>query len=164
MPDDKTTPGSGRPPADARPGLPKVPGYDVIKELGRGGTAVVYRATDLALNREVAIKVLHEQFDPDSDAARRFTHEARITARLQHPGIPPIHALGTLTDGRPFIVIKRIQGHTLRDLLQDRPYPSANLPRFVTIFEQVCQAVAYAHDREIIHRDLKRNRSGNASE
>lgn len=110
MSDDRTTPVSGRPVGKPRPGLPVVPGYELIKELGRGGTGVVYRATDLALGREVAIKLLHEQYATDSEVARRFTHEAQITARLQHPGIPPVHALGTLPDGRPYMPPEQAAG------------------------------------------------------
>ena len=71
---------------------------------------VVYRARDLDLGREVAVKVLLPQYAPDSPTARRFVDEARITGRLQHPGIPPIHRVGTLADGRPFLAMKLITG------------------------------------------------------
>ena len=100
-------------------------------------------------------KVLQEQFGPDSGAARRFADEARIAAQLQHPGIPPVHDLGTLPDGRPFLAMKLIKGDTLDALLVARPDPSADRGRFVAAFEAVCQAVAYAHSRGVIHRDLK---------
>src|SRR5262245_55080742 len=73
--------------------------YALGEEIARGGMGVVYRATDTALGREVAVKVLHERFAPDSGVARRFADEARIAAQLQHPGIPPVHDLGTLPDG-----------------------------------------------------------------
>jgi hypothetical protein len=75
--------------------------YRVGDEIARGGMGVVYRATDTALGREVAIKVLHHRFGPDSGPARRFAEEARITAQLQHPAIPPVHDFGSLADGRP---------------------------------------------------------------
>src|SRR5262249_35503705 len=81
--------------------------------------------------------------------------EARITGQLQHPGVPAVHDLGALPDGRPFLAMKLVKGRTLADLLKERPDPSAHLPRFVAVVEQVCQAVAYAHERGVLHRDLK---------
>jgi tetratricopeptide (TPR) repeat protein len=116
---------------------------------------VVYRATDTVLGREVALKALSERFGPASAAARRFANEARITGQLQHPGIPPVHDLGTLPDGRPVFAMKLIKGRTLDELLADRPGPGHDRGRFVAVFEVVCQAVAYAHSRNVIHRDLK---------
>ena len=92
---------------------------------------------------------------PAPRVARRFADEARITAQLQHPAIPPVHDLGTLPDGRPFLAMKLIRGHTLEELLRRRPDPAAERGRFVAAFEQVCQAVAYAHAHGVIHRDLK---------
>src|SRR5262245_63094348 len=87
--------------------------------------------------------------------ARRFADEARITAQLQHPAIPPVHEVGTLPDGRPFLAMKLIKGQTLDALLASRPEPSVERGRFVAVFEQLCQAVAYAHAHGVIHRDLK---------
>ena len=136
-------------------GLPQVPGYEVEAVLGHGGMGVVYRATDRTLGREVAVKVLLARFAFDSGTARRFADEARITAQLQHPGIPPVHDLGTLPDGRPFLAMKLIKGQTLDALLASRPEPSAERGRFVAVFEHLCQAVAYAHAHGVIHRDLK---------
>jgi serine/threonine protein kinase/Flp pilus assembly protein TadD len=135
--------------------LPRVPGYEVEGVLGCGGMGVVYRATGSTLGREVAVKVLSDRFALDSCATRRFIDEARITAQLQHPGIPPVHDLGTLPDGRPFLAMKLIKGQTLDALLASRPEPSAERGRFVAVFEQLCQAVAYAHAHGVIHRDLK---------
>src|SRR5262249_28326264 len=80
--------------------------------------------------------------------------EARIAGRLQHPGVPPVHDLGRLPDGRAFLAMKLIRGDTLEALLRDRHDPSHDRGRFVAVFEQVCQAVAYAHSQGIIHRDL----------
>jgi tetratricopeptide (TPR) repeat protein len=115
----------------------------------------IYRATDTALGREVAIKVLQDKHGPDSGLARRFTDEARITAQLQHPAIPPVHDLGTLPDGRPFLAMKLIKGRTLEELLAARPDVTSERGRFLGAYEQVCQAVAYAHAHGVIHRDLK---------
>jgi tetratricopeptide (TPR) repeat protein len=129
--------------------------YELLGEIARGGMGVIYRASDTALGREVAVKVLQDKYAPDSGAARRFADEARIAAQLQHPGIPPVHDLGTLPDGRPFLAMKLIKGQTLEELLTARPDPFADRGRFVAAFEQVCQALAYAHAHDVIHRDLK---------
>ncbi|MFO0868076.1 MAG: tetratricopeptide repeat protein [Pirellulales bacterium] len=125
------------------------------EEIARGGMGVVCHATDTMLDRVIAVKILQDKFGTDTAAARRFLSEARITARLQHPAIPPVHDLGTLSDGRPFLVMKLIQGDTLDRLLKNRPSPAHDWGRFITVFAQICQAVAYAHARKVIHRDLK---------
>jgi tetratricopeptide (TPR) repeat protein len=129
--------------------------YALLGEIARGGMGVVYRATDRALGREVAVKVLQERFAPDSGAARRFADEARIAAQLQHPGIPAVHDVGALPDGRPFLAMKLIKGQTLDALLAGRPDLAAERGQYVAAFEQACQAVGYAHSRGVIHRDLK---------
>ena len=129
--------------------------YTLGPEIARGGMGAVYRATDTAFSREVAVKVLHDKYAPDSFTARRFADEARITGQLQHPGIPPVFDLGTLPDGRPFLAMKLIKGQTLDDLLKSRPDPAADRGRLVASFEQMCQAVAYAHAHHVLHRDLK---------
>src|SRR5262245_41900897 len=94
-------------------GLPQVPGYELLGEVGRGGMGVVHRARDRAHDRDVAFKLPQDVFPADSPVARRFADEVRITAQLQHPGIPPVHDLGTLPDGRPFLAMKFIKGSTL---------------------------------------------------
>jgi tetratricopeptide (TPR) repeat protein len=129
--------------------------YTLGDEIARGGMGIIHRAIDTVLGREVAVKVLHEKYTPESGAALRFAGEARITSQLQHPSIPPVHDLGTLTDGRPFLAMKLIKGQTLEELLQARPDPSAERGRFVAVFEHICQALAYAHSRNVLHRDLK---------
>src|SRR5262245_15676800 len=135
--------------------LPQVPGYELSAEIGGGGMGVAYKARDLSLDRDVAIKLLQDGYPADSSIARRFAVEARITAQLQHPGIPPVHQLGTLPDGRPFLAMKLIKGSTLDHLLAARPDLAHGRGRFVAAFEQVCQAVGYAHAHNVIHRDLK---------
>jgi serine/threonine protein kinase len=99
---------------------------------------VVYRARDLSLDRDVAVKILSDKYPADSAAARRFRDEARITSQLQHPGIPAVHELGATPDGRPFLAMKLIKGETLDDLLRHRPDPAAERGRLVAVFEQVC--------------------------
>src|SRR5947209_9654675 len=152
--DDVTAGPDGAARAESLESLPPTAAgrYEFLELLARGGMGVIYRAVDTVLGREVAIKVLQERFPVDSGAAHRFVDEARIAAQLQHPGIPAIHDLGTLPDGRPFLAMKLIKGRTLEEYLKDRGPDS---PNFVAVFEQVCQAVGYAHDHKVIHRDLK---------
>jgi tetratricopeptide (TPR) repeat protein/tRNA A-37 threonylcarbamoyl transferase component Bud32 len=128
--------------------------YQIEGEIARGGIGIVLRAHDTAFHRTVALKILQQHQD-SPNAAQRFLEEAQVLGQLQHPGIPPVHDLGTLPDGRPFFAMKLIKGRTLAELLQERPSPAHELPRFLAIFGQVCQAVAYAHSRGILHRDLK---------
>jgi tetratricopeptide (TPR) repeat protein len=145
-PPGATVPYLPAPPADA----PRIPGYRITAEIGHGGMGRVHAGHDLTLDREVALKTLL----PGADAGR-FVVEAKITARLPHPGIPPVHALGTLADGTPYLAMKLIRGRTLADLLKERPSPLHELPRFVQIFEQIAQAVGFAHAQGVLHRDLK---------
>ena len=113
--------------------------YVVHEQLGRGGMGAVYGATDTALGRQVAIKV-----------GARLTREARAIASLEHPGIVPVHDYGVLADGRPFYVMKRVDGRTLATHLESDP-PLAERLR---IFERMAEAVSFAHARGIVHRDL----------
>jgi eukaryotic-like serine/threonine-protein kinase len=141
---DRTPPFAGA--ADA----PTIPGYAITGEIARGGMGRVYAAIDHILEREVAIKTLL----PGADATR-FVTESKITARLPHPGIPPVYALGRLEDGTPYLAMKLIRGRTFAELLKGRASPSDDLSRFIAIFEQIAQAVGFAHEQGIIHRDLK---------
>jgi tetratricopeptide (TPR) repeat protein len=111
---------------------------------------VVYRARDLALDREVAVKVLLQRYELGSSTAARFVEEARITAQLQHPGIPAVYQVGALPDSRPFLAMKLIKGQTLDSLLKAK----APIDR-LAVFEAVAQAVGYAHAHGVLHRDLK---------
>ena len=132
--------------------MPGLNGYELSREIARGGMGVVYAARDLSLDREVAVKVMLPRMD-----AAEFVRESRVTARLPHPGIPPVYALGTLPepDGRPFLAMKLIKGETLDKLLKSRTDPSVDRGQFVAAFEQMCQAVGYAHAQGIVHPDLK---------
>ena len=133
----------------------EVPGYDILGELGRGGMGAVLRGRDPELGRDLAVKVLLERHHDDAKTARRFREEAQIGGQLQHPGVVPVYALGRLADGRPFFTMKLVEGRTLAALLKERPSPADDLPRFLHVFEQICQTLAYAHSRGVIHRDLK---------
>lgn len=123
--------------------------YEVIDEIGRGGMGTVYSARDRELGREVAIKIPNGL--TASGLEQRLQQEARVLARLEHPGIVPIHDAGRLADGRLFYVMKRVRGHTLREHLPSIP----DLAERLRIFERVCEPVAFAHDAGVIHRDLK---------
>ncbi len=130
--------------------------YHILGEIARGGMGIVLRAHDVGLGRDLAVKVLQSRHRGDSGIVGRFVEEARIGGQLQHPGIVPVHELGTLSDHRPYFTMKLVKGRTLAALLAERPSPSdSDLSRFLTIFEQVGQTVAYAHARRVIHRDLK---------
>jgi serine/threonine-protein kinase len=142
--------------AAAPPVTPAATGrYQLLEEIARGGMGAVLRGHDHDLDRELAIKVLLDDYRDEPNMVRRFLTEARISARLQHPGIVPVHELGRLPDGRPFLAMKLVQGRTLAELLAERHAPSDDLPRFLGIFAQICQTLAYAHSRGVIHRDLK---------
>ncbi|MCX7700865.1 MAG: serine/threonine protein kinase, partial [Gemmataceae bacterium] len=130
--------------------VPMIPGYRILDEIAHGGMGRVYAGHDQTLDREVAIKTLL----PGANA-ERFVTEAKITAKLPHPNIPPVHAMGTLPDGMPWLAMKLIRGQTLAKLLKDRSNPKDNQPRYIQIFEPIAQAVGFAHSRGIIHRDLK---------
>jgi serine/threonine protein kinase len=129
--------------------------FQLGPELARGGMGVVYSARDESLGRDVAVKVLHQRYLVDSLVGQRFVDEARITAQLQHPAIPPVFEVGRLGDERPYLAMKLIKGRTLEDLLKERSEPASGRGRFLAVFEQVCQAVGYAHSKHILHRDLK---------
>ncbi len=115
----------------------------------------VLKGRDPDLGRDLAVKVLLEGHRGNPDLLRRFVEEAQIGGQLQHPGIVPVYELGTFADSRPYFTMKLVKGRTLAALLKDRPSPADDLPRFLGIFEQVCQTAAYAHARGVIHRDLK---------
>jgi serine/threonine protein kinase len=110
----------------------------------------IFRAWDEVFQREVAIKVLL----PNADR-QRFITEARITAQLSHPSIPPVYALGELPDGTLYLVMKLIRGETLAQSLARRSHTLENLGHWLDVFEQVARAIGFAHAHGIIHRDLK---------
>ncbi len=123
--------------------------YTVTMEIGRGGMGTVYAATDALLGREVAIKVSNTIATATFE--QRLAGEARVLARLEHPGIVPVHDVGRLADGRMFYVMKRVDGRTLSEYVRQH----RDLAERLKIFERICEAVAFAHARRILHRDLK---------
>jgi serine/threonine protein kinase len=128
--------------------------YENLGEIARGGMGVVYRVRDLELDRELALKVMLV-YDPGPERRRRFVEEARVAGQLQHPGIPPVHEIGELEDGRPYYTMKLIDGQTLAALFAARPDPRHDLTRFVSIFQSISQTLGFAHSRGVMHRDMK---------
>ncbi|MCB1058861.1 MAG: serine/threonine protein kinase [Calditrichaeota bacterium] len=124
--------------------------YRLVTPLGQGGMGSVFVAEDTVLKRNVALKVLRVH-DKQGEFVRRMNEEAQIAAKLEHPGIIPVHDLGTLPDGRVFYVTKFVQGMRL-DEFAAKTEPVAERLR---VFLKVCDAVAYAHSKDVLHRDLK---------
>ena len=125
--------------------------FEILGLLGVGGMGEVYRARDSKLGREVAIKVLPEEFARDEDRLARFEREARILASLDHPGIAAIYDLKQAGDVR-FVVMQLVDGPTLAERLSRGPL---DLDTALPLFQQIAEALKYAHDRGIVHRDLK---------
>jgi tRNA A-37 threonylcarbamoyl transferase component Bud32 len=148
-------PAGHAPRGSAPPAPPGTPRYRFEAFLARGGMGEVWRGIDMLLGREVALKVLRQRVLADAGGRARFEEEARHVSRLEHPSIVPVFDLGELPDGRPFFVMKLVNGQTLAELLKARATPAEDLERWVGVFEQVCAAVAFAHARDVIHRDLK---------
>jgi serine/threonine protein kinase len=122
--------------------------YELLEPIGRGGMGIVFRALDRELGREVAVKVLHAHAP---GAAERLVQEARILGRLEHPGILPVHDVGTLPDGRQFYVMKLVRG----ERLDQHVARGGTIAERLRVFERLCDAVAFAHAHGVVHRDLK---------
>jgi serine/threonine protein kinase len=123
--------------------------YEVRDPVGQGGMGTVYRAYDRSLDREVALKVLRPDLG-DAAAAARLEREAQILARLEHPGIVPVHDAGMLADGRVFYVMKLVRGDRLEEFAR-----TVSLTEVLRLFLRVCETVGFAHARGVVHRDLK---------
>jgi serine/threonine protein kinase len=132
--------------------LPDLSGTDyvLVDKLGEGGMGGVYRVEDTALGRQVALKVI-TVVDSSGEFAARLLREARIIAQLEHPGIVPVHDVGTLPDGRVFYTMKLVQGRRL-DQQTDK---LGGVPERLRIFQKICEAVSFAHAHKVLHRDLK---------
>ena len=135
-----------------REGIPDLSGtrYGLLGQVARGGMGIVYAAQDEQLQRRVALKVL-DASGGEGDLANRLMREARVLARLEHPGIVPVHDVGTLVDGRVFYAMKFVEGQRLDQYLAS----VASIPDRLRIFLRICDAVAFAHTRGVLHRDLK---------
>src|SRR5215467_11529539 len=130
----------------------KIGSYEIISALGAGGMGEVYRARDLSLGRDVALKVLPKGFAADSERLRRFEQEARAAAALNHPNIVAIYGFGTDGDHAPYLTTELLEGQTLRDRLMQGEIP---VRKAIDVGLQTALGLAAAHDRGILHRDLK---------
>ncbi|MGE3854329.1 MAG: protein kinase, partial [Planctomycetota bacterium] len=131
------------------------------EELGRGGMGVVRAAEDTSLRRPLAIKLLQSP-TVDGDEVAQFIEEAQITAQLEHPNIVPVHELGRDASGRPWLAMKRIEGVSLAERIEEwrrrarsRPLAAEDIHSILSLFDKVCDALAFAHSRRVIHRDIK---------
>ena len=125
--------------------------YRIIEQLGQGGMATVYKAYHASLDRYVAIKVLHPAFHEDNTFEVRFQREARVVARLEHPNIVPVYDYAE-HEHRPYLVMKFIEGDTLKAYMSKGPLSSDDIRKIV---DAVGSALAYAHKQGILHRDIK---------
>ncbi|MFA9401637.1 MAG: protein kinase [Anaerolineales bacterium] len=125
--------------------------YRIIEQLGQGGMATVFKAYHAALDRYVAIKVLHPAFKEEPNFLSRFQREARVVARLEHPNIVPIYDFAE-HKGQPYLVMKFIEGQTLKAHMNEKPLTKEEA---VQIVDDVGGALAYAHKQGVLHRDVK---------
>ena len=124
--------------------------YRALRYLARGGMGTIWLAEDTILNRQVALKVL-DPADNSGELASRRLREARVLARLEHPGIVPVHDAGTLDDGRAFYCMKYVEGQRLDQYLRN----IRALPERLKLLERIAEPLAFAHSKGILHRDLK---------
>jgi serine/threonine protein kinase len=139
--------------------------FDVQQVLAQGGLGVVFLARDREIDRTVALKQIKSQWADDKDSRARFLLEARVTGRLEHPGVAPVYALGTDDTGRPYYAMRLIRGESLLDVIErchrsgglDRNHAKrmSELRKLLLRFLDVCNAVDYAHSKGVLHRDLK---------
>jgi len=137
-----------------RDGVSQPAGYDILGELGRGGMGVVYRARQRTLQREVAVKRLQSD---DPLFRRAFVTESMVTGELEHPNIVPVYALCEEPDGGLWLVMKRIGGRTLAELIAELPKPRdiRAIDRLIDVVLDVADALRFAHSRGVLHRDIK---------
>ena len=142
-------------------GSPTTPGgrFRILRPHAQGGLGIVSVALDEELHREVALKEIQERYASDEQPRLRFLLEAEITGGLEHPGIVPVYGLGHHPDGRPFYAMRFVRGESLKDAVArtraTTPRSSLALRRLLARFLDVCNAVAYAHSRGVLHRDIK---------
>jgi hypothetical protein len=127
--------------------------YEVQQRLGHGGMATVYRAHDRKLDREVAIKLLADNFAGDEELRRRFSREARLAAKLDHPNVVQVFDVGE-DDDRPYIVMEHVEGGTVGDRLERRRRALAT-NEALELLCQLCDGLGHAHARKLVHRDIK---------
>jgi eukaryotic-like serine/threonine-protein kinase len=122
-------------------------GLQLHGEIARRGMGAILKGRDTDLGRDMAVRVLLETHQGRTELVQRFVEEAQIAGQLQHPGVVPVYEMGQFPDKRPHFTIKLVKGQTLARLLAQRQDPAEERPRLLKVFEQVCQALAYAHAR-----------------
>jgi predicted Ser/Thr protein kinase len=127
--------------------------YELTDRLGHGGMATVYSARDLKLDREVAIKLLADNFAGDDEVRKRFSREARLAAKLDHPNIVQVFDVGE-EEGRPYIVMEQVDGGTLGDRIDGRRRSMARVEA-LRLLGQLCEGLGHAHSKKLVHRDIK---------
>lgn len=140
-------------PAPLEPGS-TLAGYQINRLLGRGSAAEVYRASRIETGEEFALKLLHIRASDQTLARHRFEREMAVVARLDHPGISHIHEFGGVSPGTYYIVMDLIDGASLRDVLSERR-DGLPLPKALDIFQQLAEALTYAHTQGVIHQDVR---------
>jgi len=126
--------------------------YELIEKVGSGGMGTVYRANQISMDREVAVKVVNALALQDPATVKRFETEARIISQLGHPNTLKLIDFGNLPDERPYLVTEFLRGHPLADVLGEGPLP---VWRTLEVLHEICDALAEAHNMAVIHRDLK---------
>jgi serine/threonine protein kinase/formylglycine-generating enzyme required for sulfatase activity len=160
-PDTVLLPEAGGASSSANPA--PVQRYRVLRSHARGGLGEVFVAIDQELQREVALKEIKSQHADNTGSRKRFLLEAEVTGRLEHPGIVPVYGLGVYPDGRPYYAMRFIRGESLSKAIQrfhetppaDPGEAGLELRRLLRHFLDVCNAIAFAHSRGVLHRDLK---------
>src|ERR1700722_10320155 len=138
------------------PSQPPGPRYKIGELLGAGGVGLVTTALDRTIGRTVAVKTLKQGRESEPHVSRRFIDEAHVTAQLEHPNIVPVYDMGWLPDGQPYYTMRIVKRQSLRDVLRSADLKAQwPLVRLLGAFLQVTRALAYAHDRGILHADIK---------
>ncbi|RME07247.1 MAG: serine/threonine protein kinase, partial [Deltaproteobacteria bacterium] len=134
--------------------------YVITDPIGKGGMGLVYEGKDLELNRKLAIKVMRQEYRTSPKLVAKFIKEAQIQGQLEHPNICPVHELGVNAQGHLYFTMKRVKGQSLQQMLDDlrrKGDRGESLFSLLEIFKKICDGVAFAHARGVIHRDLKPN-------
>lgn len=127
--------------------------YQIVSKLGSGGTAVVYKAIDTVLNREVTVKILQEQFTSNQKFVMRFRKEAQAIAALSHPNIVSVYDVGSSDEGEPYLIMEYVEGRTLKDVINK--LGPLSLDRSLDYIHQILAGLNHAHSYGVVHRDIK---------
>lgn len=127
--------------------------YRLEEPIGMGGMALVWRATDIAIERQVVVKLMHDHLLQNEEAQKRFEQECKLMARIKHPNVVTLYDAGTLNNSIPYLVMEHIEGKSLRELLET--HGPAPVKATATIMSQICAGLQEAHNAGVVHRDLK---------